>query len=184
MAEFPKHVLTVGHSNHPIGSFLGLLEKHHVGIVVDTRSQPYSKYSPQFNQRALKTALVAHGIRYLYMGRELGGRPKGAEFYDSQGHVLYDRVAASDVFQQGIARLEKGLGEFRVAILCGEESPVRCHRRLLIGRVLGERGVEVEHIRGNGSLQSEADLTRAEPGGDGQLSLFENAANPRVPSAL
>ena len=187
LVESPARVLTIGHSNHPIEIFLGLLEDHQVEIVVDTRSQPYSKYSPQFDQAALKTALTARGIRYLHMGNELGGRPTGAEFYDSEGHVLYDRVAASPLFREGLARLEKGLGEFRVALLCSEENPAGCHRRLLIGRVLGDRGVTIEHIRGDGRRQSEADLIREESGDDGQLSLFEHGAIPpwkSIPSVL
>jgi uncharacterized protein (DUF488 family) len=187
MAKSPGYVLTVGHSNHRIDILLGMLKNHHVEIVVDTRSQPYSKYSPQFDQPALKTSLAAHGIRYLHMGRELGGRPADAEFYDSEGHVLYDRVADSELFREGLARLEKGLGKFRVAMLCSEESPVACHRRLLIGRVLGGHGVKVEHLRGDGRLQSEADLIREESGDDGQLSLFEHGAIPQwksIPSVL
>ena len=113
MAKSPGYVLTVGHSNHPIDTLLGTLKNHQVEIVVDTRSHPYSKYSPQFDQLALKAALVAQGIRYLHMGRELGGRPTGAEFYDREGHVLYDRVAGSSLFREGLRRLEKGLAEFR-----------------------------------------------------------------------
>jgi uncharacterized protein (DUF488 family) len=187
MAESPPRALTIGHSNHPIEILIGLLKDHQVEIVVDTRSQPYSKYSPQFDQAALKTALGAHDIRYLHMGKELGGRPTGAEFYDSEGHVLYDRVAGSPVFQKGLARLEKGLGEFRLALLCSEENPAGCHRRLLIGRVLGDHGVAIEHIRGDGRLQSEADLIREESGDDGQFSLFEHHAIPQwksIPSVL
>jgi uncharacterized protein (DUF488 family) len=187
MAESPARALTIGHSNHPIEVFLGLLQDHQIEIVVDTRSQPYSKYSPQFDQAALKTALADHAIGYLHMGKELGGRPTLAEFYDSEGHVLYDRVAGSPLFQKGLARLEKGLGEFRLALLCSEENPAGCHRRLLIGRVLGEHGVVIEHIRGDGRLQSEAELIGEESGDDGQFSLFEHDAIPQwksIPSVL
>ena len=185
--ESPARALTIGHSNHRIEILLGLLKDHQVGIVVDTRSQPYSKYSPQFDRETFKTALAACDIRYIHMGKELGGRPTGAEFYDSEGHVLYDRVAGSRPFQEGLARLEKGLGEFRVALLCSEENPAGCHRRLLIGRVLGDHGVAIDHIRGDGRLQSEADLIREESGDDGQLSLFEHGAIPQwksIPSVL
>jgi uncharacterized protein (DUF488 family) len=187
MADYPVRALTIGHSNHTLETLLGLLKAHRVQIVVDTRSQPYSKYSPQFDREALKPALAAQSIRYLFMGGELGGRPAGAEFYDSQGHVLYDRVAASASFQLGIERLERGLAEFRVALLCGEENPAGCHRRLLIGRVLSEHGVAIEHIRSDGRLQSEADLSREESGDNDQLSLFEHAAIPQwksIPSVL
>lgn len=173
------NVLTIGHSNHPLDLFLELLEQHRVEVLVDTRSAPYSKYTPHFDHEALRTAVAARGVRYLYMGKELGGRPDGTQFYDGEGHVLYDRVASSPVFQEGLARLEKGLPGHRVALLCSEENPAGCHRRLLIGRVLGEHGVEVEHIRGDGRLQSEAELLREESGDDSQLSLFEHEAIPQ-----
>jgi len=187
MAEPVARALTIGHSNHPVELFLGLLRDRQVEIVADTRSQPYSKYSPQYDQEALQTALAASGIRYLFLGRELGGRPAGAEFYDAEGHVLYDRVAASPLFQEGLARLEKDLREFRVALVCSEENPAGCHRRLLIGRVLGEHGFAIEHIRGDGRLQTEAELIREETGDDSQLSLFEHDVIPQwksIPSVL
>jgi uncharacterized protein (DUF488 family) len=174
MAEAAARALTIGHSNHPFELFLGLLRDQRVEIVADTRSQPYSRYAPQYDREALKAALDASGILYLFFGGELGGRPSGAEFYDAEGHVLYDRVAVSPLFQEGLARLEKDLREFRVALLCSEENPTGCHRRLLIGRVLGAHGFDIQHIRGNGRLQPEADLLREEAGDDVQLSLFEH----------
>ena len=174
MAEAAARALTIGHSNHPFELFLGLLRDQRVEIVADTRSQPYSKYAPQYDREAMKAALDSSGILYLFFGGELGGRPSGEEFYDAEGHVLYDRVAASPLFQEGLARLEKDLGKFRVALLCSEENPSGCHRCLLIGRVLGAHGFEVQHIRGNGRLQPEADLLREETGDDIQLSLFEH----------
>ena len=187
MAEARTRVLTIGHSNHPLELFLGLLQEHQVEVVADTRSQPYSKYSPQYDQDALQAALGAAGIRYLYFGRELGGRPTGLEFYDGDGRVLYDRLAASPVFQEGLERLETSLRVFRVALACSEENPAVCHRRLLIGRVLGERGFDVQHIRADGRLQTEAELAREESGDDSQLSLFEHDVVPEwksIPSVL
>jgi len=173
-------ILTIGHSNHALDHFLALLEQHGVQVIVDARTQPYSKYSPQYDMEALRDTLTARGIRYLYMGKELGGRPAGDEFYDAEGHVLYARVAESEAFRQGLERLEKGLGKFRTALLCGEENPAGCHRRLLVTRVLGERGVAVEHIRGDGRLQAEAELAAEEArrDDDGQLALFEHAKIP------
>jgi uncharacterized protein (DUF488 family) len=176
MLEPGTRALTIGHSNHPVEVFLRLLREHQVEVIVDTRSQPYSKYAPQYDQEALKKSLAPAGIKYLFMGRELGGRPAGAEFYDAEGHVLYDRVAESPFFQEGLARLETGLRDSRVALLCSEENPAGCHRRLLVGRVLAQRGVSIDHIRGDGRLQSEAELIAEESGDDGQLSLFDHAA--------
>src|SRR5438128_783632 len=110
--------LTIGHSNHSLDHFLRLVKDHRVEVVVDTRSQPYSKYSPHFDQAPLCDALTAAGVKYVYMRRELGGRPAGSEFYDVEGHVLYARVAESPLFLEGLARLEQGIEEHRVALLC------------------------------------------------------------------
>ena len=181
------HVFTIGHSNHTVDHFLGLLKSQGVQVVVDARSQPYSKYATQFDHDALKAALQDAGIRYLYLGRELGGRPEGDEFYDDEGHVLYDRVAATGLFQEGLSRLERGIREYKVAMLCAEENPAACHRRLLVGRVLLERGIRVEHIRGDGRIQTEEEVAaEADPNQD-QLQLFQTTeAEPwkSIPSVL
>src|SRR5579863_2319279 len=134
-------MLTIGHSNHPIERFLELLKQHEVDALIDLRSNPHSKYSLQYNQPSLKAALESAGIRYAHLGDDLGGRPQGAEFYDSEGHVLYSKVSVADFFLRGIKRLELGASRFRKpAILCSEENPSVCHRRLLVTRVLIERG--------------------------------------------
>jgi uncharacterized protein (DUF488 family) len=180
-------VFTVGHSNHTVEHFLGLLQSHGIQIVVDTRSQPYSKYATQFDRDTLKCALQNAGIGYLYLGRELGGRPEGDEFYDEAGHVLYDRVASTSSFQEGLSRLELGIRKHTVALVCAEENPAECHRRLLIGKVLLDRGIRVEHIRGEGRVQTEEEVAaEADPARD-QLPLFEKVeAEPwkSIPSVL
>ena len=181
------HVLTIGHSNHTLEHFLALLKAHAVQVVVDARSQPYSKYATQFDHEALRAALQATGIKYLYLGRELGGRPNGGEFYDGEGHVLYDRVAATSAFQEGLLRLERGIREFKVAMLCAEENPAACHRRLLVGRVLRDRGIQVEHIRGDGRIQTDDEVAVEANPQQNQLALFEKAeAQPwkSIPSVL
>ena len=155
-------VYTVGHSNVSQEAFVALLKAHDIEVLVDVRSAPYSKFVPHFNGDALKPAVVRAGIKYLYLGRELGGRPREPRFYDSEGHVRYDRIAESPEFHEGIERLLRGIREHRVAIMCNEEDPHECHRRLLVGRVLTERGVAVLHIRGDGRVQPEAELAEAD----------------------
>ena len=85
-------------------------------------------------------------------------------------------MAESPTFLEGIGKVEKGSGKYRIALFCSEENPAICHRRLLIGRVLAERGTAVLHIRGDGRLQTEAELQaeeEAERNADGQQALFE-----------
>jgi uncharacterized protein (DUF488 family) len=158
MTPDERHLFTIGHSNHPPEKFIELLRRHGVEVVVDTRSQPYSRHAPQFNRNALRAALAAAGIRYAFMGQELGGRPAGDEYYDDEGHVRYDRVAGAAFFRTGIERLKRGVGKHRVALLCAEENPEGCHRRLLIARVLCADGFTVDHIRGDGRLEREREF--------------------------
>lgn len=155
-------VYSIGHSNHPFAIFVSLLKKQAIEVLVDVRSHPYSKYSPDFASQAIKTGLNAAGIKYIFMGDALGGRPAGAEFYDEDGYVLYNRVSESKAFKDGIKRLERGLRDYRVVVMCSEESPFECHRRLLIGRVLATMGIRMLHIRGSGSVQSEEEITAEE----------------------
>ncbi len=70
-------------------------------------------------------------------------------------------------------RLEKGIREYKVAMLCAEENPAACHRRLLIGRVLSNRGIQVDHIRGDGRIQTETEVAAETNPNKDQLALFE-----------
>ena len=117
------------------------------------RTSPFSRYRPQFKRGSLSDGLRAHGVRYVFLGgEELGGRPDGADLYDADGHVRYDRLAMADQFLKGLDRLLRGARQHRVAMLCSEADPSQCHRHLLIGRVLDARGVAVSHIEPDGSL--------------------------------
>jgi uncharacterized protein (DUF488 family) len=170
-------VLTIGHSNHPIEKFIGLLRQHGVEVLVDARSQPFSRFSPQFSRKALEPAVTEASIRYLFMGDLLGGRPEARECYGTDGKVDYDRVEAQEFYQRGIERLLDGIARFRVCIMCAEEDPSHCHRRLLVTRTLVRRGVEVRHIRRNGEAEDERELGARQQ--RGQLSLLEDAAGAR-----
>jgi uncharacterized protein (DUF488 family) len=162
----------VGHSTHDIDHFLWLLSGHEIETLVDLRSAPYSKQAPQFNREGIRNALARIGIRYLYGGTELGGRPPESELYAQDGRVLYWKVAETERFKKGIAGLWKLVADSQVALLCSEEDPTECHRRLLVGRVLTEEGATLQHIRGDGRLEEEKSVPRH------QRSLFAGAEEP------
>jgi uncharacterized protein (DUF488 family) len=165
-ADAPQlEVLTIGHSNRSMDEFLTLLKQHAVQVLADVRSQPHSKYVPHFDHASLKRAVEVAELQYVFLGRELGGMPEDREFYDAEGHVVYFRIAASEPFKRGIARLLEGIRKYRVAIMCGEEDPTNCHRRLLVGKVLKEQGVGVKHIRADGRIQTEEELVQQEQAG-------------------
>jgi uncharacterized protein (DUF488 family) len=144
-------LFSIGHSNHPIERFLSLLTTHGVQLLVDVRSSPWSRYASQFNRPTLEGSLAAAGVEYLFLGEELGGRPEGDQFFDAEGHVLYEEVAASCAFAFGIDMLEREARARVVVMMCSEEDPTDCHRRLLVTRVLMQQGVEVTHLRGDDS---------------------------------
>ena len=154
-------IYSIGHSNHSLDVFLDLLKQHGIQSLVDVRSAPYSRYVPHFNRPELEDTVERRGIRYVYLGDELGGRPVGDEFYDEQDHVLYARVARAPVFLRGLERLVDEGAEYRAAIMCSEEDPMGCHRHLLIARVLETQGVHVLHIRSDDREQTEEDLKPA-----------------------
>ncbi len=151
-------IFTIGHSNHELDHFICLLKSNKIDVLVDVRSHPYSRFASHFSKNDLKKAIQANGIKYLFLGKELGGQPVGSEFYDSDGFVLYSRLAESPLFLEGIERLMDGIKTYRVALMCSEKNPSNCHRRLLVGRVLSNRGAQVHHIRGDGRLQSEDEI--------------------------
>jgi uncharacterized protein (DUF488 family) len=146
---------TVGHSNMEIGEFVSNLRRHGVQAVADVRSWPRSRHAPWFDQAPLAEALRAAGISYVWMGSDLGGRPDDPALYLADGRVCYDRVAATGFFHDGIRRLREGIERMPVAIMCSEEDPEHCHRRLLVARVLAAEDVDVRHIRRTGEVEAE-----------------------------
>jgi len=154
-------VYTIGHSAHSFEELVSLLKGGLIQVVVDTRSAPYSRFAPQFDREILQRELPRAGIKYLFLGTELGGRPENPGYYDAHGHVLYSRITRDTAFGVGIERLERGMAAFRVALMCGEEDPAHCHRRLLVGRVMAERGHEMLHIRGDGRVETDAEVVAA-----------------------
>jgi len=138
-------VYSIGHSTFDIESFLAELDAHLITAIADVRSSPYSRNCPQYNREHLKTALSGRGIAYVFLGKELGGRPKDHSLY-TNGVADYEKMAATEEFRGGIIRLEQGATKYRVAMLCSERDPLDCHRCLLVGRILAERGICVEHI--------------------------------------
>ena len=146
-------VFTIGHSNHALGRFLALLSRHSVTAVADVRSAPYSRFCPHFNRETLRSALRDTGIRYSYLGRELGGRSDDPSCYED-GQIQYDRVARTDTFREGIARVVGAATSYRIALMCAEKEPLDCHRTLLVARALVAEGNGVVHILGNGEIEA------------------------------
>ena len=145
-------ILTVGHSDHDLDTFRGLLVEHGVTSLVDVRSVPYSRFRPHFNREPIKVAAAQADIRYTYYGDDLGGRPDHSNCYDENGQVCYRLVANTEKFRRGLNRIISEAARYRIALMCSEEDPIRCHRTLLIAHELTTQGIAVSHIRASGKL--------------------------------
>lgn len=151
-------IYTIGHSAHELDYFIGLLKGHSVTAVADVRSQPYSR-TAHFNREALKAALKAEGIDYVFLGRELGARREEKECY-VDGQAVYERVAELPLFRQGLDRLARGAREYTIALMCAEKEPLDCHRTVLICRHLRAMGFRVCHILADGRLEEHPETER------------------------
>ena len=145
-------VYTIGHSTHAEEQFLALLKQHGITAVADVRSSPYSPRNPQFNREYLQRALAEGGIDYVFLGAELGARSDDPACYVNS-QVQFDRLAATESFQRGLARVRERMRDNRLALMCAEKDPLECHRTILVARQLAARGVAVIHILADGTTE-------------------------------
>ncbi|MEM8721824.1 MAG: DUF488 domain-containing protein [Cyanobacteria bacterium P01_G01_bin.39] len=147
-----KTLFTVGHSNLTIEDFINLLVKYKINAIADVRSHPYSNYLPHFNRDLLKFELLKAKIKYVFLGNELGARPKDLSCY-IQGKVIYSKIASSDSFKTGIERILTGLDTYCIALMCSEKDPLSCHRTILICKYLRKLDIKINHIVGSSNMQ-------------------------------
>ena len=148
-------LFTIGHSDHAIDRFLELLREYQVDAVADVRSHPYSRHHSQFNRENLVEALKAISAKYVFLGRELGARRAEPESYDGS-RARYDLIRQLPAFQEGLARIQRGVESNRIAMLCAEKDPLTCHRAILICRELRALPIEILHIREDGLCETTA----------------------------
>lgn len=146
-------IFTIGHSNQTAEQFVGLLQKHGIGLLADVRTTPASRFSPQFNRAVLTRSLQAAGIDYRWFGQALGGKPRAPE----------------PIFNAGIAELLQAAAAQSTAIMCAERDPRMCHRTHLVTPVLLKHGATVTHILADGTLLPHDALQQAPR----QTNLFE-----------
>jgi len=149
-------IYTIGHSTHPIDYFFRLLKAHNISAIADVRSQPYSRFNPQYNREELASSLHSVGVDYVYMGKELGARSDNPACYED-GKVQFNHLSQTDLFQSGIERVLMGSKKYSIALMCAEKEPLDCHRTLLVSRALGAKGVPIRHILADGGIEKQAD---------------------------
>lgn len=150
-------IFTIGHGNRPLEEFLGLLRESGIECLVDVRAFPASRRHPRFAREALERALADSGIRYLWEGKDLGGRRKLAR--DSRhvalrnpGFRAYADHMTTDEFRRGVERLVEIGRLTRACVMCAERLPWQCHRSLIADSLVA-RGIPVSHLVAAGKAQ-------------------------------
>lgn len=153
-------IFSIGYATKPIELYIEQLQKAKVNVVADIRSVPYSNAFHDYHKEALQKHLHQAGIRYVYLGDELGPRSKLPEHYDETGQVQFNRLMLSPLFQAGIKRLFAGVEKgFTIALSCAEKDPAICHRSLLVGWWLNhEANQNITHILHDGELETQSAL--------------------------
>lgn len=185
-AETSQHgaIYTIGYGNRSLDEFAQLLKHYALEYLIDIRSAPYSKYNRDFSQEPLREALRAHAIKYVFMGKELGGQPDDEACYTADGRVDYAKLAETKLYNAGISRLHAAQ-HFRVVLMCSELRPHTCHRSKLIGATLAKHGVDVQHIDEHGNVCTQAEVMQLlMPRPPFQLELFEAASEGDLEPAL
>jgi uncharacterized protein (DUF488 family) len=166
-------IYSIGYGNRQWEEVQQLLSQRGCTFLIDVRSNPFSKFNPSFSKDHLSHLCSKAGIRYVFMGNTLGGKPSSDKHFDQDGKVNYLLLAKSKEFQYGLARIitahKKGV---YVCLMCSELKPQECHRCKLIGAELKEQGIEIIHIDENGSDTSQDEVLRRLTGG--QDDMFQD----------
>jgi uncharacterized protein (DUF488 family) len=174
-------LFTIGYSGRTIDDFITILKQHEITALCDVRSMPYSSRNPQFNRELLKKALKSHNIEYVFLGEELGARPKDPSCY-VDGKAIYQKIAASTLFKNGLERIKLGMQKgYVLALMCAEKDPMTCHRSILISRNLRGQGIDISHIIDNATMEMQTDLEKRMIA---QLKLHPDMFKDTDPDAL
>ena len=169
----PPVAFTVGHSTRSAEEFVALLRRNGVELLVDVRRHPGSRRHPQFNKGELEETLATSGIAYRHDDR-LGGRrrPGPGESpnrgWESEGFRAYADHLLSDAGQRALDDLEAEALERRLAAMCAEAVPWRCHRQIIADHLVA-RGLEVRHILDEVRTDGHSLRPMAEATGDGRV---------------
>jgi uncharacterized protein (DUF488 family) len=152
-------VLTIGHSTRTVEEFICLLQAHAVSRVVDVRTVPRSWHNPQFNKASLPRSLKKAGLGYIHMPG-LGGLRHAKRDSINMGWRNtsfrgYADYMQTPEFEQSLEELIQLANKERIAIMCAEAVPWRCHRSLIADALL-VHGVRAEDIMSPTSRQVHA----------------------------
>ena len=149
-------VLTIGHSTRTLAEFIRLLQAHAVTCVADVRTVPRSRHNPQFNKTSLPSSLKKAGVGYVHLPGLGGLRHATPDSLNTGWRNASFRGFADYMqtpeFEQSLEELIRLANEGRVALMCAEAVPWRCHRSLIADALL-VRGIHTEDIMSSARRQ-------------------------------
>ena len=157
-------IYTIGYGNRDTDDFIAILNEYEIDTLVDVRSQPYSRYSPDFCKERLAVILKRSGIEYQFLGNSLGGRPADSDCYTyspQRKKNLLDakKCELKTFYRNGISNLKQSLSTGRrIVIMCSELEPHDCHRGYVLGKTLDGDEIAVRHIGRYGELLSQSQI--------------------------
>ena len=149
-------IYTIGHSNYSMEKLIEMLRYYNINTVVDIRGTPYSKYNVHFDKERIQHTLTKEGFIYIYMAKELAAKRINKVSYNAEGYSDFEKVVEEEDFKRGIERLKDGCRKgYKIALLGAMQDPIRCHRSILVGRLLKEAGFNVMHILDDLSIKNQ-----------------------------
>lgn len=160
---------TIGYGNRSPEQLFDLVKTRGCSYLIDVRSIPYSSYHKAFNKEAIATSSEDYGLKYLYLGEQLGGKPSSDDL-DEMGRADYVQMAEKTAFLEALERLHEAENQgLSVALMCAELRPETCHRTKLIGEALARRGITLYHIDEQGGLVDQKAAMQRLTGGQNDL---------------
>lgn len=150
---------TIGHSQHDVEYFVYMLQKYQINFILDVRSTPYSQFAASYNRENIKAILKNEDIEYSFMGKYFGARPDDIKLYAKEGYLDFEKTRKSVKFQNGVENVIKGIQSGNnIALMCTEKDPIECHRAIMVARTFFEKGISVQHILADSTLESHNEL--------------------------
>ena len=157
----PFNLYTIGYSGFSLEEFIETLKQKSIAAIIDVRSSPYSSRFEQYNITNIKDILNNNSIFYLFLGDELGARPKQRSLYTN--HVAdFTKMAKSTAFIDGCRRSREGLIKFSICLMCAEKDPATCHRTILVANAFRNIYPEISifHIHSASAIEPQEKLDR------------------------
>ncbi len=164
-------IFTVGYGQDDFRTFADRLAVHGIDLLIDVRSNPYSRYDLSYRAGIIENHCAEVGLDYRFLGNLIGGKPKDPAMFDDRGRLIDERLVASPEFQAGLAEVADLGFHLNVAVMCGCARAMACHRGRLISPALAGRGQDVLHIGPDGVLRDSATQRTWEA--RGQMNLFD-----------